>query len=526
MLARRLLQRLARPVTIRIEAEQNQLEAELTDLRAAHVELSSEVGAAREGLRGLRDDLDRADAHRALVEDVLDAVLTADLPPGVRRLRRPGGACPRAICSLATGDYRSLLARSAVSFERYAARWGWDLVLSTEEISQGRPSSWGKLPLIRSLMDDYEWVLWLDADVVIVDLEADISREIENGKNLYVVEHSYMGYLRGRPERQHTANAGVMLLRSCEWSRSLLDEMWARDRYIGHRWWENAALLELLGYSFDSGKLTSPTASARLVTPTAWLRRTKLINPRWNGIELDRLDRPGFVHRGFYDIETRKRQVTADLACALGWADPLTAGRDRPARPIRGPADVHRREELPLLLNSLGLEGTGVELGVRKGHFSEHILEYWSGTRLISVDPWSAAPADEYVDISNVSQDEHDVNHLETNRRLERFGTRSEVWRQTGAGASAHLPSESLDFVYLDARHDFESVREDIAARWPLVRPGGMLAGHDYVDGLLPTGVYGVKRAVDGFFAGLGLPVHSTTDDAPYLSWIVVKPSQ
>ena len=83
------------------------------------------------------------------------------------------------ICSLATGDdYRALLSRSALSFERYAQRWGWDVVVSSEELSDGRPAQWAKIPFIRSLLDEYEWVLWLDADVVIVDLEADISLEI------------------------------------------------------------------------------------------------------------------------------------------------------------------------------------------------------------------------------------------------------------------------------------------------------------------------------------------------------------
>ena len=262
-----------------------------------------------------------------------------------------------------------------MSFERYAKRWGRDLVLSTEDLACGRPAPWGKVPLVRSLWDDYEWVLLLDSDVVIVDLNADISDEIQDGKDLYLVEHPWMG--------QYTANSGVVLLRSSAWSRAFLDEVWALDHYAEHPWWENAAVLDLLGYGLEP---------ARLVEPTRWQRRTKLIDRRWNSIELDRSDHPAFVHRGFYDLRTRIRQVTGDLSCALGWADPLTAGWDRPARRIASVTDVRRREELPLLFNSLGLTGTGVEVGIRKGHFSEHILEHWRRGRLISVDPWRAEP--------------------------------------------------------------------------------------------------------------------------------------
>lgn len=501
MLARRVLQRVMRPATIRAEAERALVENELERLRRQQADVATEIAA-------LRDALGQTTAYGAAVDGVLDAVLAREIPPGARLHKRHRDACSRVICSLATGDYRSLLGRSALSFESYAERWGWDLVLSTEDLSSGRPAPWGKVPLLRSLLDEYDWVLWLDADVVIVDLEADITAETQDDKDLYLVEHRWLG--------QYTANSGVALFRSCPWSRAFLEEVWAREQYAEHPWWENAAVLDLLGYGLEP---------ARLVAPTPWLGRTKLIHRRWNSVELDRADPPAFVHRGFYDVPTRRRQVTGDLACALGAAHPLTAGWDRPARRIATVSDVCRREEIPLLLNSLGLTGTGVEVGVRKGHFSEHILQNWRGTKLISVDAWRAVPPEEYVDISNVTQDEQECNYAETRRRLDRFGERSEVWRGSGAEAVPMFPPACLDFVYLDAHQDARSVREDLEAWWPLVAPLGVLAGHDYLAGARYEGIFGVRSAVDGFFGELELPVHATVDDAPRPTWIVRKPA-
>lgn len=509
-----------RPITIRADAEYARLDDELSQLRRGQADLSAQLADARvqlaqsrisaEDLRRLlgelRDELTRASAYDAAVDHLLDALLVRDLSPGVRHRTVGAGQHSRVICSLATEGYRPLLSRSALSFERYAERWGWDLVLSTEDLADGRPAPWAKVPLLRSLLDEYEWVLWLDADVVIVDLDADISEKIQDDKDLYLVEHHWLG--------QSMANSGVVLLRSCAWSRAFLDEVWALDRYAEHPWWENAAVLDLLGYGLEP---------ARLVEPTPWLRRTKLIDGRWNNIEHDRSGQPAFVHRVAYDVHTRIRQVTGDLACALGSADPLTAGWDRPARRIKTVTDVRRREELPLLLNARGLTDIAVEVGVRKGHFSEHILDHWNGEKLVSVDPWRAEPLDEYIDISNVTQYEHDANHSETCWRLARFGPRSEVWRATGAEAIPALPAGCLDFVYLDARHDAQSVRRDLASWWPLVRPGGVIAGHDYLDGALPEGLFGVRSAVDAFFGELGLPVHATTDDAPWPSWLAIK---
>lgn len=55
----------------------------------------------------------------------------------------------------------------------------------------------------------------------------------------------------------------------------------------------------------------------------------------------------------------------------------------------------------------------------------------------------------------------------------------------------------SLDFVFLDASHEYEDVLADLNAWYPKVRYGGVLAGHDYNDHSWP----GVKKAVDEFYA-------------------------
>lgn len=46
--------------------------------------------------------------------------------------------------------------------------------------------------------------------------------------------------------------------------------------------------------------------------------------------------------------------------------------------------------------------------------------------------------------------------------------------------AAAKFAPRSIDFVFIDAAHDFDNVMADIAAWLPKVREGGIIAGHDY----------------------------------------------
>jgi hypothetical protein len=204
--------------------------------------------------------------------------------------------------------------------------------------------------------------------------------------------------------------------------------------------------------------------------------------------------------------------------------DALAASGD--GRPGRDTLEhLVTREELPELLNRRGLVGWGAEVGVKKGGYSETFLRSWHGELLISVDPWREADAGEYRDRANVPQEKQERFYRQTRERLARFGSRSEIWRLTSLQAAARLPRHSLDCVFIDARHDRESVLADLEAWFDKVRPGGIIAGHDYVDGDFERGRFGVKSAVEDFFGARVIPVYQTGPDPVYPSWFVDVPS-
>lgn len=61
---------------------------------------------------------------------------------------------------------------------------------------------------------------------------------------------------------------------------------------------------------------------------------------------------------------------------------------------------------------------------------------------------------------------------------------------------AASVSLDSMDFVFIDADHSYEAVKDDIAHWCGKVRPGGWVGGHDYHQRKFP----GVVKAVDEAF--------------------------
>ena len=70
--------------------------------------------------------------------------------------------------------------------------------------------------------------------------------------------------------------------------------------------------------------------------------------------------------------------------------------------------------------------------------------------------------------------------------------------------------TQPIDYLYIDAAHDYASVRADLEAWVPHVTPGGVILGDDYGHRLFP----GVQQAWDDFEAdhGLALTRYSLPD--------------
>ena len=204
----------------------------------------------------------------------------------------------RVIASLGCGPQEALLRLSARTFTPYAERHGYALDLSTTSPDASRPAPWGKIVILRRLVQEHELVVWIDADAMIVDGRLDIGDELAADRLMALATH--------RIGSTAMPNTGVWVLRGGDEAVALLDRIWEQDDLVDHRWWENSAVCRLLGYDLDPVHLHHPTA---LLT-----ERTQDLAPGWNSVHGARVPHARISHYPGYAVRTRRALMARDLA--------------------------------------------------------------------------------------------------------------------------------------------------------------------------------------------------------------------
>jgi hypothetical protein len=205
----------------------------------------------------------------------------------------------RVLCSIGAGPHAALLDVSEPTFRQYADRHGYELVTAREADPQ-RPPPWAKVALLRDALQRFDLAVWIDADAVIVDDRDDIAADLAPDKQLGLVSHGAV------------PNTGVMVWRAGDFAQSLLAEMWANTRRIHHPWWENAALLDALGYPVPSFNRLDRFRRRR-ARPSRYLAGVQFLAPEWNWTYLARVPNPRIVHCVGVPVDQRLRDMQAAL---------------------------------------------------------------------------------------------------------------------------------------------------------------------------------------------------------------------
>jgi hypothetical protein len=125
----------------------------------------------------------------------------------------------------------------------------------------------------------------------------------------------------------------------------------------------------------------------------------------------------------------------------------------------------------------------GVEIGVNNGENMFSLLDKGNKKlKMYGVDPYKVQPDNTlYEQRINEEYNDESLSMLKKQVLKEALKFPNlELIIDRSDNASKQFDKESIDFVFIDGDHSYESVKTDINCWTPIVQEDGLIMGHDY----------------------------------------------
>jgi len=140
------------------------------------------------------------------------------------------------------------------------------------------------------------------------------------------------------------------------------------------------------------------------------------------------------------------------------------------------------REDLAKLFAELNFK-IGVEVGVDKGDYSEILCKANPQAKIYGVDPYERVAYEPNIKPHEAgiweTQEGFDDNYQNAVKKLSPCKNYTLI-KKYSSEALNDFEDKSLDFVYIDANHDFPNFIYDLHSWLKKVKMGGIMSGHDY----------------------------------------------
>jgi hypothetical protein len=142
-----------------------------------------------------------------------------------------------------------------------------------------------------------------------------------------------------------------------------------------------------------------------------------------------------------------------------------------------------------VLLEKLSCGAVCAEIGVDEGGFTSNILSVTRPRHLHLIDMWATS--------------DYNESKFEAVRRkfaAEQAAGAVTIHRRSSLDAVGEFSDGYFDWVYIDTTHAYALTADELRAFAPKVKPGGLIAGHDYTMGNWSIALrFGVIEAVHEF---------------------------
>jgi predicted O-methyltransferase YrrM len=134
-------------------------------------------------------------------------------------------------------------------------------------------------------------------------------------------------------------------------------------------------------------------------------------------------------------------------------------------------ARIKRMHWLANLINQEKFK-VGVEVGAATGHTTEWLLEACPSLRRLFI-------ADDWRPVGTAGLEWDQPNMEQIFRKKFEKDERIHILKGLSWDVASAVTDHSLDFAFIDASHDYESVKKDLTAWYPKIKFGGIICGHD-----------------------------------------------
>jgi len=150
-------------------------------------------------------------------------------------------------------------------------------------------------------------------------------------------------------------------------------------------------------------------------------------------------------------------------------------------------------QQIQLLKDGSTIVEIGCWLGKSSCYLAQKIKESGKNIKLFCVDIWDYSKDDPYY---HVYKQTHPDLMKAFNENVKALGLSNYIKPIKGSSTNVAKTFElaSVDFIFLDGNHHSPFIDEDLQIWYPVLKSGGCIAGHDYVDSK------DVERAVNNLF--------------------------
>lgn len=181
-------------------------------------------------------------------------------------------------------NYNSVGNITSKTMSKYADRFNLEFEF-LKMPSTGRVHTWNKIKSIKDeiLKNKNDFIMWLDADAFFTNDAENIISVLNDNDEIYLSSH-YCSVHKGSNYKNtilttNRINCGVMIFKVSEFNEKFLENVWSKENYINHYWYEQAAIMDLVGLKADiTGNLNDNKGN------DFYLKKIKFLTKEWNSI--------------------------------------------------------------------------------------------------------------------------------------------------------------------------------------------------------------------------------------------------